>query len=516
MHKLIILSIALLSTATLINAATIHPRAGTTSAAFLKSGQGSRAIAMGEAFTAIKGDITSLYWNPAGLATLHKRQFHLTHNESIASIRHELFAYAHPLSNDRVIAGALYGVTIPSDLERRTGIGEEDPYEPHTDASGTFGGQDMVLQGSYAAMIRDGLSWGGSIKIIRQTIDDASATGAAIDAGILYDYPSLPLTLGLSLLHMGTPLKFVSEAYDLPLTVRIGGAYQVNRRLTTTLDFSKPIDNYWFVSTGVEYYAQPFLVLRTGYKYRWQGQELDTLSGLAAGAGFLFQFADMDFSFDYAFTPYSILGNAQRFSLNAYFGDKKTTTATAESKKPLFVVKKEMPTPAKVLQSAPAPVAIPAPSPEPLLKSTDGYRIVISSTTLVRKTLAAKRATHELTLTSKDGIITDLHGYFYTTPQIKPSLIIREKDGVAPAIKHLSFDTTHQGNIAAVTITMRLPKGVINPSVTTSSGKKYELTADATTTLYTLTLEVLENYTVYTSTAPPVISPLPLKNRKTK
>ena len=56
---------------------------GTTAAAFLNIGVGSRANAMGGAFTAMADDATALYWNPAGLANLEMSEL----NGMITSIR---------------------------------------------------------------------------------------------------------------------------------------------------------------------------------------------------------------------------------------------------------------------------------------------------------------------------------------------------------------------------------------------------------------------------------------------
>ena len=42
----------------------------TTTANFLEIGVGSNANAMGEAYVAVANDISSIYWNPAGLANL--------------------------------------------------------------------------------------------------------------------------------------------------------------------------------------------------------------------------------------------------------------------------------------------------------------------------------------------------------------------------------------------------------------------------------------------------------------
>ena len=48
-------------------------KTGTTSAQFLKIGIGARAIGMGGAFNSIADDISSIYWNPAGLSRISGR-----------------------------------------------------------------------------------------------------------------------------------------------------------------------------------------------------------------------------------------------------------------------------------------------------------------------------------------------------------------------------------------------------------------------------------------------------------
>ena len=47
---------------------------GTTAADVLNIPVGARAIGMGEAYTAQADDVSSLYWNPAGLALMQERQ----------------------------------------------------------------------------------------------------------------------------------------------------------------------------------------------------------------------------------------------------------------------------------------------------------------------------------------------------------------------------------------------------------------------------------------------------------
>ncbi|MGY8692534.1 MAG: UPF0164 family protein, partial [Candidatus Poseidoniales archaeon] len=52
-----------------VDAQMIH-RYGTTTGNFLEIGVDSEGSAMGDAFVAVSDDISSIYWNPAGLASL--------------------------------------------------------------------------------------------------------------------------------------------------------------------------------------------------------------------------------------------------------------------------------------------------------------------------------------------------------------------------------------------------------------------------------------------------------------
>ena len=50
-------------------------KVGTTSAQFLKIGVGARAMGLGGSFTALANDVSTLYWNPAGITNLRGFSF---------------------------------------------------------------------------------------------------------------------------------------------------------------------------------------------------------------------------------------------------------------------------------------------------------------------------------------------------------------------------------------------------------------------------------------------------------
>ncbi|MBN1326787.1 MAG: UPF0164 family protein, partial [Candidatus Cloacimonetes bacterium] len=78
--------------------AKIFAKAGTAGLQFLKLGIDARAIGMGEAYTAVTDDISSVYWNPAGLALKPYTQVLLSHTEWVADIRYEYAAMSVPFS----------------------------------------------------------------------------------------------------------------------------------------------------------------------------------------------------------------------------------------------------------------------------------------------------------------------------------------------------------------------------------------------------------------------------------
>jgi len=64
-------------------------RAGTSSATFLRIGVGARAVAMGETFVAVANDPSAIYWNPAGLASLQRRELSISHVQWPADIGYD-------------------------------------------------------------------------------------------------------------------------------------------------------------------------------------------------------------------------------------------------------------------------------------------------------------------------------------------------------------------------------------------------------------------------------------------
>ena len=74
-------------------------RVGTTAASFLEIGIGPRGAAMGDAFVSGANDLTSIYWNPAGLALMEKNEVIFSHQPWIANINNNFVCFPSYISN---------------------------------------------------------------------------------------------------------------------------------------------------------------------------------------------------------------------------------------------------------------------------------------------------------------------------------------------------------------------------------------------------------------------------------
>ncbi|MFH2201701.1 MAG: PorV/PorQ family protein [Elusimicrobiota bacterium] len=338
----------------------IHPQAGTGSAAFLKTGVGARPVAMGEAYTAAADDVHAVYWNPAGLAGSPWTSFTYMFHDSIQDIRHDFIGFSRPRRDSA--AGGVWGlslisVRVPDDLERRAGANENDPFNPLTSSEGSFGASDLALGVSYAQFLREDHSIGITGKFIRQSIDEESAQTAALDLGWQRRRLIPKLDLGAVLQNLGPGIKF-GQRYPLPLTLKIGAAYRMERRNTLLVfDIAKPRDNYPILAWGVESQLLSMLYVRAGYRYRWFGNTLGAISGVRTGAGISVR----RFTLDYAFAPFGELGKTHRISLGYGFGKKaepvsaeKAAAKRERQKKAAKDLRRK-----QVVQLAPVPPAIP-------------------------------------------------------------------------------------------------------------------------------------------------------------
>lgn len=333
MKKFLAAALVFIAAGASARAESVHHRAGTSSAPFLKIGAGARPVGMGEAFTALADDVNALYWNPAGLTSLERPVFGATHQQAYQGLNHEFFGYAQPLhprtggDARRMTWGAHLSIlSLPGDLERRAEEGA-GALGQLTTPQGTFGAADMAFGAAFAFSHRRH-SFGVGTKLIRQSIDRNVAHSGAADLGWVM-HSALPnLSLGAAVLHLGPGVRFTQNWYPLPLTLKAGAAYRLERwRTRLAVDLAFPRDDFPLIAFGGEVGLKEYLYLRAGYRARWNGNPQGALSGFRTGMGFIYK----NLALDYAAAPFGELGISHRFSLGWRFDPVRRDVSGAKA-----------------------------------------------------------------------------------------------------------------------------------------------------------------------------------------
>lgn len=310
--------------------------AGASGSVFTKIWVGARASGMAGAYTAMTDDITSLYWNPAGIARLPGINIGASYTRWFGDISHNFIGATMPIS-DRYRLGLALTMVDYGNLSFAT---------IQKDANGgTFNANDLSLAVSLAGALTDRFSYGGTLKYLRSSILDMSADGFAFDAGSIYQTDFYHMKISMDLANLGSDRGFSgnslsilinngnginqngtalqsdlkTSSFPLPLIFRLGAATDVfqgnveNQKLNVDFDFSTHSDGPEQFNLGGEYIWNDMAAIRAGYAFNQ-----DQL-GLAAGAGYHYKTEDFSGTVDYAFNMTRSLGSIHRISISATF-----------------------------------------------------------------------------------------------------------------------------------------------------------------------------------------------------
>jgi len=290
---------------------------GESGALFLRMGMGARASGMGEAFTAVAEDASSVYWNPGAMAPVLGTNMVLMHNEYFQSIRLEQAAITHETG------WGTFGLSF-------TGLYMDD-MDRYNDAGllqGAFSAFDVSFALGYSRYIIPNLAAGLSVKTIHENIDDVTANGWAVDAGLYHVSRVEGLMLAAVVTNLGKPMKFednrfTGDEFALPRTMKLGASYRrgveaLRGDVLAVLDLVFPNDSdtpsgvdqdsasKFRQHIGIEYGYMKRLFLRAGFKAGYESQ------GATFGLGVNYR----QFGFDYAMLFVdNDLGDSHRFAL---------------------------------------------------------------------------------------------------------------------------------------------------------------------------------------------------------
>jgi len=360
-----ILFVVLLFSGTQIAAA----QAGQAAVVFLKIEPDSRAAGMGNAGVALADNASAAFWNPAGLAFQTGTEAAITHSAWLPEFNADL-SYEYIVGKHFVPGWGTFGAHLTF-----LNLGEHEGRDEQNNPTGTFKSYDMAIGLSYGVKISKHFGIGTAGRFIYSNLaPNQSVSAQATKAGVSYAfdlaalYKSSPMEMGstkmtvsagFNLANMGPKIQYsdFAQADPLPTNLRFGTGLSFEfdefNTVNWVLDFNKDliaadssgqtdpfykaIFSSWgsseiqtlngdstqvstistfeklTIGTGVEYWYNQLLALRTGYFY--ENPNNGNRQFLTLGAGVRWNIIGVDFSYIYALQENSPLANTMRFSL---------------------------------------------------------------------------------------------------------------------------------------------------------------------------------------------------------
>lgn len=279
---------------------------GTTTAQFLKLGIGARSAGMGNAVTSVNNGTDAIYWNPANLSYINKKEFSFSHTIWFENVNYEWLAFALPTTEYGMFGFGLQYVSY----------GSIDRVDNNNITDGSFSPLDMALYLSYANTYEK-INFGLNLKYIYSKIEE-SASAVALDLGVNYSLNENKTFVGGTITNLGTDMKYNKETESLPFLFKLGASHFIYNEWLVSLDLNFPKDNEFYVNLGTEYLLNVAGDIDCAFRIGYEGRNKDIPGFNWINLGFGIQYSD--YKFDYAFVPYGDIGMTHRFSFGIKFG----------------------------------------------------------------------------------------------------------------------------------------------------------------------------------------------------
>jgi len=297
---------------------------------FLNVISDGRAAALGGSVTGREMQSSSLFFNPAtmGFDTSYVNAA-FSRNNWIADITNNNFSLSvRPEDGDYGVFGASLQLVDYGIIEGTIVAGNDQGYLDYTDLGVSNPKPNALALGlGYAKTLSDKFSVGGQVKWVRQSLGESlipvdsanfnktknELSVLAFDFGTLYKTGFKSLAFGMSVRNFSQEVKYVREEFQLPLTFSIGISMDLNdiSNLGEEHSFLFSVDAIHArsatgqVGFALEYQFMHHFFLRSSYVTNNSENEYNLGAGVAW----------YGVQFDYAFSPYGVFGDIQRFTV---------------------------------------------------------------------------------------------------------------------------------------------------------------------------------------------------------
>lgn len=292
---------------------------------FLGISSDARSSAMGDAVNSLSGFSGALSHNPASMADMpafFSSSFSI--NQWIADINYiAASVIVKPFSGDFGVIGLSLQSVDYGEIEGTMVASSEQGYIDTKIMKPTA----LALGIGYAAMLNDKFSVGAQIRFAYQSLGESAIPGEdgttttkenkanaiAYDFGTVYRTGIKSIAFGMSVRNFSSEVKYEEEGFQLPLVFTVGVSANLldfvdllgsDQSLILSFDSTHPRSHPEQIKVGLEYQFMKILSLRGGYV---SGNDEDDFTfGLGVSS--------FGVEFDYAYTPFGVFDNVQRFT----------------------------------------------------------------------------------------------------------------------------------------------------------------------------------------------------------
>ncbi len=292
---------------------------------FLSVATEAQGGSMANAMTSVEMNSGALFFNPAAMARMEGRfSLGLTQNQWIADITHNSFSMAFNPAGGRYGVMGMSVMSVDYGEIQGTMVWENEQGYIDTEI---FQPSAFVIGFGYAKTLTDKFQVGGQVKYAGQELgksmvpkgEDNLETkknltfATAYDFGTIYKTGWKSLQFGMSIRNFSQEVEYEKESFLLPLTFRIGISMDLMdlmkdvqyHSLLLSIDASHPRSYPEQLQLGLQYSFMNILYGRAGFVSN--GGE----KNLAYGFGL----EKFGFGLDYAYTPFGVFNNVQRFTI---------------------------------------------------------------------------------------------------------------------------------------------------------------------------------------------------------
>lgn len=306
-----------------------YKKVGAAGAQFLKIPVGARGAAM-SAQVACADDLSSIWWNPAGVSKVKTAGGYFSNTWLFADFSQLFAGVSLPLTQDFTVAASINSFTS-GNIEYTT---------IHND-HGTghyYQVSDIAAGLTIAGNLTEDFSFGVNAKYIYNSFSNLESSAFAFDVGTLYNTGLYGIKIAFALSNLGTDMQyrgqdlatlipimkdlgiapidgeFKTGIYSMPLVFRGGLASEVykteDHTVNAAFDFITASDVSEQFAVGAEYTFRDLISLRAGYLFGHDQY------GMSAGIGFKYEMGNgLQAAADYSINPTAQLGLVNRLSI---------------------------------------------------------------------------------------------------------------------------------------------------------------------------------------------------------